>query len=482
MLRGTIDVQSEEGKGTDITIRVPLSRVPGTDTPVVTPSTDASVGGGSQDDPMHALQADYQATTVALYAFNSSAGTNELTEVGRTLRKCIEDWFGLETCMSLSDLRSKDLVIVDEKNLAELVARNTITLPTLVICSNSTRSRAVSGQNMPAVIELLSKPFGPHKLAKAIRLCLDKARDYHLGLTPVPIFLNGDPGISEEADTTIPDLEHLTIETEDFLRPLSVQTNGIVTASESDNAQMAIDHCRTESSTGTSGELTVTEGQGFPFHDQGQQDQPEKTPTPRSPQNENNATRDRSEGDLTRRDSRHPALIPRMTEPMAKPAFPHLAELSIHDSSAVTEHGEMATSETEPPVSDAAEARLFDGSTASSLTVSNMALHNVETLNETPKKQRREREQRPPRLLLVDDNKINLRLLETYMRKRKYKFVDSAENGQLAVHAAESHEHGYDIIFMGKSPLPPPSLHAATQSQPHLDTDPPRPQTSACPS
>lgn len=55
---------------------------------------------------------------------------------------------------------------------------------------------------------------------------------------------------------------------------------------------------------------------------------------------------------------------------------------------------------------------------------------------------------RPPRLLLVDDNKINLRLLETFMRKRKYQFVDSAENGQLAVEAAMAHDEGYDIILM----------------------------------
>ena len=34
------------------------------------------------------------------------------------------------------------------------------------------------------------------------------------------------------------------------------------------------------------------------------------------------------------------------------------------------------------------------------------------------------------------------------MRKRKYLYVDSAENGQLAVEAAIAHDEGYDIIFM----------------------------------
>jgi CheY-like chemotaxis protein len=53
-----------------------------------------------------------------------------------------------------------------------------------------------------------------------------------------------------------------------------------------------------------------------------------------------------------------------------------------------------------------------------------------------------------PRLLLVDDNKINLRLLRTYMRRRKYPVVDEAENGLEAVDAVQNHEEGYDIIFM----------------------------------
>jgi CheY-like chemotaxis protein len=53
-----------------------------------------------------------------------------------------------------------------------------------------------------------------------------------------------------------------------------------------------------------------------------------------------------------------------------------------------------------------------------------------------------------PRLLLVDDNKINLRLLRMYMRRRNYPIVDEAENGLEAVDAMQNREEGYDIIFM----------------------------------
>lgn len=53
-----------------------------------------------------------------------------------------------------------------------------------------------------------------------------------------------------------------------------------------------------------------------------------------------------------------------------------------------------------------------------------------------------------PSLLLVDDNKINLSLLRTYMRKRQYQIVDEAEHGLEAVKKVEDRDEGYDIIFM----------------------------------
>jgi CheY-like chemotaxis protein len=53
-----------------------------------------------------------------------------------------------------------------------------------------------------------------------------------------------------------------------------------------------------------------------------------------------------------------------------------------------------------------------------------------------------------PRLLLVDDNIINLTLLRTYMHKRQYDIVDEAENGLDAVNKFNERTDGYDIIFM----------------------------------
>ncbi|KAJ5162206.1 hypothetical protein N7492_007598 [Penicillium capsulatum] len=52
------------------------------------------------------------------------------------------------------------------------------------------------------------------------------------------------------------------------------------------------------------------------------------------------------------------------------------------------------------------------------------------------------------RVLVVDDNRINVNLMMTFMKKRKLTELHSAENGKLAVEAVEQMTKGYDIIFM----------------------------------
>lgn len=62
--------------------------------------------------------------------------------------------------------------------------------------------------------------------------------------------------------------------------------------------------------------------------------------------------------------------------------------------------------------------------------------------------------ERTPRLLLVEDNQVNLKLLKTFMAKQGCKNIRTAENGQIAVEEvmrlAEA-SRAFDIIFMGKS-------------------------------
>ena len=59
-------------------------------------------------------------------------------------------------------------------------------------------------------------------------------------------------------------------------------------------------------------------------------------------------------------------------------------------------------------------------------------------------------ESRKPRVLVVEDNKINLNLMLAFLKKQKLDTLDSAENGQLAVNAVDQLKDNYDIIFMGR--------------------------------
>ena len=173
MLKGSIDVQSEVGKGTEVTIRVPLSRLPGTSTPISTPSTGTT--DGSSGDSIDALHANYSDVTVALDGFHDQKDDSGRNLSGQVLKSCIENWFGLNTVSQLSNQASVDLVIVDEKSIP-YVSKHDHDLPTIVLCSNATRSQTASRhhpshQNSPTIMEFVSKPIGPHKLAKVRTLC-----------------------------------------------------------------------------------------------------------------------------------------------------------------------------------------------------------------------------------------------------------------------------------------------------------------------
>jgi CheY-like chemotaxis protein len=56
-----------------------------------------------------------------------------------------------------------------------------------------------------------------------------------------------------------------------------------------------------------------------------------------------------------------------------------------------------------------------------------------------------------PRVLIVEDNSVNLRLLKIFIRKCGYRDIETAVNGALAVEASEKSGNGFDIIFMDLS-------------------------------
>lgn len=61
------------------------------------------------------------------------------------------------------------------------------------------------------------------------------------------------------------------------------------------------------------------------------------------------------------------------------------------------------------------------------------------------------------RLLIVDDNDMNLKLLGTFLRKNGYRYCEEARDGAQAVEKFQQSAEGFEIIFMGILLSPPVS-------------------------
>lgn len=415
-MNGSIEFSSQLGQGTEVSVKIPLLRLPGTETAESTPSTVTS--SGSISTCMQGLQADHCGKSAALYRGYDDSNVNPYhAERARVLYNYITQWYGLKAA---SDADPVDIVIVDERDLSKLRFTKFERCPTVVLCGAS-RPRLGSKAHNPLAMEYVSKPFGPYKLAKAIYTCLEKAKgNIDSEVDPTMTFPEESP-ISSESGTIVLELSALSLSGQ-----VSSRSPFTEHQSKSDRADFPF----------------PPTGDNTPHDEQSNEEKSEQTSlrdkyATESLQPSNSNDRHLAP-DLIRRDSRRPRLTQRATEPMTRAKS--TTSTSTPLISAVTRSGEAAAS------SSAEEAF----SNIAALTSTPKSADIAESTEVQKTSATLDDPDRPPRLLLVDDNKINLQLLKTFMKKRKYQSVDSAENGQLAVDAAEAHQKGYDIIFMGK--------------------------------
>jgi len=76
---------------------------------------------------------------------------------------------------------------------------------------------------------------------------------------------------------------------------------------------------------------------------------------------------------------------------------------------------------------------------------------------------------RPLKMLLVEDNPINMMLLATYMKKKNWDY-ETAANGLLALQAFQNRPQGFDIIFMDVS-MPIMTGYEATLAIRNVETE-----------
>jgi hypothetical protein len=310
---------------------------------------------------------------VAIYGLSAGAASSSKVESSRALARYITDWYSIEV-VALEGSMAPDIVIVEETDVHLLLeyhpgtgteAQNAL----LILCMNATRHSEAQADNFElpkeSVVEFVSKPCGPYKLAKALLDCIRRLRASR-SKSEVIVHCNG---VSEEP---------------------SLQTNGVA------------DHLKA-SNIGPSSHTDPATGR-------------QTTDTAAAPQ-------------ITQH------------EQIAFMALPSVGHVNCGQTTLFPfPNASRNSGASYTPISptsgwaDTQVQRLSD-----LLVASPDAIPDRLVL--------------PPRVLLVDDNKINLSLLKAFMKKRKYELVDYAEDGSIAVNAIKAAAEPYDIIFMGKSNL-----------------------------
>jgi signal transduction histidine kinase/CheY-like chemotaxis protein len=406
MLNGEINIHSAVGIGTEVTVKFPMTlsghTAPGGSSSGTSGSTPSSAGSIERikDESLQIVQLKAQGKKAML--FPDKSAQKSLSESARMIRDAINryltGWFGFEVTYPLSRTNLPDIIITDEADLPELlnVLPNALTGDrgpmVIVLCTATSRRSNAYMISKSERFEAVSHPFGPYKLAKTIRVCLDRleriaimeSESEGMGLTPIAPSEEDDFDAAEVAIA----VQQMTISNPDPDIPdvTVIKAGTVVAHGDSIHAQLLSDNEPTSMSGGSQ------EAPEYPF--------PAEDGTI-SPSN------------LQTVETERPQLASRRTISPTTTEIANTARIP-----------EPAT-----PVSS-------KGALANDLpTKLAEPLANA------------------PRMLLVDDNSVNLRLLQTFMKKRKYNDIFSAEDGQQAVSVyrnllTSSPPRPPDIIFM----------------------------------
>ncbi|KAL4790901.1 hypothetical protein BDV19DRAFT_371479 [Aspergillus venezuelensis] len=180
-LHGTIEVNSEKGKGTQVSIQAPMNL--------------ASAPNKTDESQLAAtyslVRKQAEGKTIGLIGFHAASPPDTDFTLFQSLQRLCENWFGLTVHMASSqnELSRCDFYLTassetdnaeaEELQRLDIDAADTPS-PLIVICqtpkvAHNMFARA-QGRNKKAIIEFISQPCGPRKLAKTIELCLQRVQ------------------------------------------------------------------------------------------------------------------------------------------------------------------------------------------------------------------------------------------------------------------------------------------------------------------
>lgn len=204
MLGGEIDVKSELGKGTEVTVSLVLKK---SNRRAPKPNESYDTGGGRDvgdwETEIESIRRKGHGKKVRLVGFDSPSEADihaaSISYLGSSFKRYISHWFGMTpTGESFPCDVGADFVIAHEgPRVEEHLTRQIRGLPgieggkpLIVICSNASRHetyQSLSGINGGGIVYFVSKPCGPRKLARALAACIKKMETTSRNGNPGPL-------------------------------------------------------------------------------------------------------------------------------------------------------------------------------------------------------------------------------------------------------------------------------------------------------
>ncbi|KAL2810295.1 hypothetical protein BJX63DRAFT_423143 [Aspergillus granulosus] len=178
-LEGSIEVSSEKDRGTEISIQVPLKLA----------SVPDTSDGSSSHAAYSLVRKEADGKTIGLLGFGSSVSSDRDTTLYNSLKRVCEGWFHLtvQTVFLHGDHTPCDFYLMVHTELDgpdaegnkpfDLNELNGIS-PLIVICQSPETAHNMFARTMTmkrnrdSIIEFISQPCGPRKLAKTLELCM----------------------------------------------------------------------------------------------------------------------------------------------------------------------------------------------------------------------------------------------------------------------------------------------------------------------
>jgi signal transduction histidine kinase len=189
-LGGSIEINSTQGVGTELSIRTPLSRS--------LDNTDAS----SSSSEFHSLLRYSQGKTIGFLGFGSSLNSQRDRLLYESLERLCHHWFGLSVT-NVSSFQGEPflldfyLAVQTELDCEDTGGRDLFALgehlrgsdgngsPVVVICQSPEEAHhmfvTTKNREEAPIFEFISQPCGPRKLARALNLCIKRQRKSQSG-------------------------------------------------------------------------------------------------------------------------------------------------------------------------------------------------------------------------------------------------------------------------------------------------------------